>query len=94
MSRTISTFTLYSNFEKQHWIKLPDESCRHCGGELLNCTQCSECKKTIGLICQECGARTQEQFHYDCMYRVNNLKTNYSDETSQTGHFLKVSAFA
>ncbi|MFQ5573887.1 MAG: hypothetical protein ACE5EJ_06515 [Nitrosopumilaceae archaeon] len=72
---------------------MPDESCRKCGGELLNCTQCAECKEIVSMICQNCGRRTMEQFHDYCMFNVNNIPI--SDlENSQESDYLKVSAFA
>lgn len=63
---------------------MPDESCRTCGGPLINCTLCAECKSVIGLICSNCGTRTLEQFHKNCMYKVEKFQTN-SDLESQTG---------
>lgn len=47
--------------------KLPDESCRHCGGNLINYAQCAQCKKIICLICKSCKTKTAEQYHNDCI---------------------------
>ena len=63
---------------------MPDESCRTCGGILIDCTLCAECKGVIGLICSSCGDRTMEQFHDNCMFRVEKFQTK-SDLDSQTG---------
>ena len=46
---------------------MPDESCRHCGGKLLNFSQCAECKKITRMICQSCRQLTMEQFHSQCV---------------------------
>jgi len=54
---------------------MPDESCRTCGGTLINCTLCAECKEVTGMICKKCGSRTLEQFHGFCMYQVENIQT-------------------
>ena len=72
---------------------MPDESCRKCGGVLINCTQCAECKETISMICQNCGARTMEQFHDYCMFRVNNVH-HTGLESHQKSEYVEVSVFA
>jgi hypothetical protein len=56
---------------------MPDESCRACGGTLINCTLCAECKEVVSMICKKCGSRTLEQFHGFCMYQVENIQTQY-----------------
>jgi len=45
---------------------MPDESCRHCGGNLTKCTICAECRMPVSMICMECGTRTGEQTHALC----------------------------
>ena len=72
---------------------MPDESCRKCGGGLIKCTQCAECKETISMICQNCGARTMEQFHDYCMFRVNNVP-HTGFESHQKSKYVEVSVFA
>ncbi|RMW33408.1 MAG: hypothetical protein EA437_06680 [Candidatus Nitrosomarinus sp.] len=52
-----------NNFEK----KLPDESCRHCGGKLIEAKKCSHCFKNVVMICKCCHTMTTEQFHSLCM---------------------------
>ena len=52
-----------SNFEK----KLPDESCRNCGGNLIEAKKCSHCFKNVLMICKYCSTMTPEQFHSLCM---------------------------
>lgn len=46
---------------------MPDESCRGCGGVLLDFSQCAECKEIISLICKSCHRKTMEQFHSRCL---------------------------
>src|SRR5215831_14936913 len=47
---------------------MPDESCRTCGGELVKCSLCSECRKVIQKICRMCNLRTNEEIHPQCLY--------------------------
>ncbi|MGQ0795204.1 MAG: hypothetical protein ACT4N5_03350 [Nitrosopumilaceae archaeon] len=47
---------------------MPDESCRTCGGVLISCSMCPECRKIIQWICRQCGSKTAEQFHDRCLY--------------------------
>ena len=54
---------------------MPDESCRGCGGILINCTLCAKCKEVTTMICKKCGSRTLEQFHGRCMYEVDAVQT-------------------
>ena len=72
---------------------MPDESCRKCGGGLVKCTQCAQCKETISMICQNCGARTMEQFHDYCVFGVSNIHDS-SFESDQESEYVHVSAFA
>ena len=72
---------------------MPDESCRKCGGVLVRCTQCAECKETISMICQNCGTRTTEQFHDYCMFGASNFR-EYRLESDQESDYVHVSAFA
>ena len=46
---------------------MPDESCRGCGGNLLDFSQCAECKQVISLICKSCHRKTMEQYHSQCL---------------------------
>ena len=57
-----------NNFEK----KLPDESCRHCGGKLIEAKKCSHCFKNVVMICKCCHTMTTEQFHSLCMSKPND----------------------
>lgn len=72
---------------------MPDESCRKCGGTLVNCTQCAVCKEIIGMICQNCGARAMEQFHDYCVFGVSNIHTRDFEE-DQESVYAKITAFA
>ena len=53
--------------------KMPDESCRACGGTLAEFSQCAGCKKTISLICRSCHTKTAEQFHSYCVLGQDRL---------------------
>jgi hypothetical protein len=61
-------FKIFKHFIEE---KLPDESCRHCGGSLINYAQCAECKIVISMICKSCGTKTEEQFHSGCLFVLN-----------------------
>lgn len=50
-------------FEK----KLPDESCRNCGGTLIDYFKCIQCSKPTKMICVSCHTQTLEQFHSFCV---------------------------
>lgn len=66
---------------------MPDESCRNCGGILIEYTKCAQCNKTIQLICSSCGARTIEQFHSLCVF--GKYYGNYHvDENSKNSSIL------
>lgn len=45
---------------------MPDESCRTCGGELVRCSRCAECRKVTRWICRMCHIKTHEQLHLQC----------------------------
>jgi len=52
---------------------MPDESCRKCGGMLLNYSLCGKCKDATRFICRICGTITLEQFHeFICFNLVNH----------------------
>jgi hypothetical protein len=63
---------------------MPDESCRHCGGKLVDFSQCSECKQTIRMMCRNCNSLTMEQFHSECIWGTLQLN-NY--RITNTGNF-------
>jgi hypothetical protein len=67
-------------------ILMPDESCRNCGGKLINCSLCAECRGVLSMICVSCGTRTLEQFHDSCMYVVEQIQTTQT--LSETTDFL------
>jgi len=63
---------------------MPDESCRSCGGILIEYTKCAHCNKIIQFICSYCNARTIEQYHSLCLFRkyhtihIHENSKNYS----------------
>ncbi len=50
---------------------MPDESCRKCGKELIKCSICSKCRKTIQWICSTCVIKTGVEFHPTCLHLEN-----------------------
>ena len=51
---------------------MPDESCRSCGGLLLNYSLCGNCKAPTRFVCRICGRITVERFHdFLCFNLVN-----------------------
>ena len=50
---------------------MPDESCRSCGGILIEYTKCAYCNKIIQFICSYCSTRTMEQYHSFCIMTKN-----------------------
>ena len=59
---------------------MPDDSCRTCGGTLVNCSLCPSCRKMTQRICNICGFKTKEQVHSNCLYV----------ESSQTRNGMKI----
>ena len=59
---------------------MPDESCRTCGGTLVNCSLCPSCRKMTQRICNICGFKTKEQIHSNCLHV----------ESSQTRNGMKI----
>ena len=53
---------------------MPDESCRTCGGGLVNHGICSECRKTTQKKCRICSRTTILQHHQYCMNTTLNQK--------------------
>lgn len=51
---------------------MPDESCRKCGGLLLDFTVCAKCRAIIQHICRICGVKTLEQIHDNICFRMVN----------------------
>jgi len=51
---------------------LPDESCRKCGGLLLDYSVCAKCRAPIQFICRICGMKTLEWFHDGLCFRPDN----------------------
>ena len=47
-------------------IKMPDESCRKCGGPMIESKKCSECNQAFRWVCANCNQQTLEQFHFSC----------------------------
>lgn len=67
---------------------MPDESCRNCGGILIEYAKCAQCNKTIQFICSSCNTRTVEQYHSFCIvgksFRNNTMLTCKSEPSFLT----------
>ncbi|MDH3618023.1 MAG: hypothetical protein OEM89_04790 [Nitrosopumilus sp.] len=72
LNERVLRFAYIPNFDCFIEKKLPDESCRQCGGILIDFAQCAECKKIISMICKSCRTKTAEQFHSDCLLSLND----------------------
>ncbi|MFQ5440619.1 MAG: hypothetical protein ACE5DL_04060 [Nitrosopumilaceae archaeon] len=62
--------------------KMPDESCRQCGGSLIDFAQCAQCKKVISMMCKSCRNKTMEQFHSECLQGLNRSDKFPIEETN------------
>ncbi|MDC0927686.1 hypothetical protein OAQ30_01495 [Nitrosopumilus sp.] len=51
---------------------MPDESCRNCGGCLIEATNCLHCFKSTSMICKTCSTMTSKQFHSLCVPQPTN----------------------
>ena len=60
-------------------IILPDESCRKCGGLLLNYSLCGKCRAATRFICRICCSVTLEQFHELICFNIRD----YNDKVIQ-----------
>ena len=49
---------------------MPDESCRRCGGLLLEHSVCAKCREANQFICRICGYITFQQNHINCFNKV------------------------
>ena len=50
---------------------MPDESCRICGGLLLEYELCAKCKAPTQFICRICSQKTTERIHDDFCFRID-----------------------
>ncbi len=55
-------------------IFLPDESCRKCGGMLLDYSVCAKCRAPTIFICRICGHKTDERYHDSVCFREEILR--------------------
>ena len=67
---------------------MPDESCRTCGGELVNSMVCSDCRKVTQKKCRVCSHTTFLQSHQYC---VKNSTSNQKQPLVQVIQKNKVS---
>ena len=52
---------------------MPDDSCRGCGGLLLEYLICANCREIIQFICRMCGKKTLQRFHEGFCFVPKNL---------------------
>ncbi len=55
---------------------MPDDSCRNCGGLLLNYSLCGKCKAPLQFICRICATKTIERFHEGFCFRLDESGIN------------------
>lgn len=69
---------------------MPDESCRTCGGELINHKSCSTCRKPIQKICKTCNNVARLQYH---QHDVNNVNLQKPVQTIPKSSYVKKNSF-
>lgn len=45
---------------------MPDESCRRCGGSLIDYARCTECRKILLKMCKKCCGLVPYSSHVEC----------------------------
>lgn len=45
---------------------MPDESCRRCGGSLIDYARCTECRKILLKMCKKCCGTVTYSSHVGC----------------------------
>ena len=60
---------------------MPDETCRKCGGSLLDYMLCAKCKDATQFMCQICGTTALERSHDYFCFRIDE------GTPSQNEHF-------
>jgi hypothetical protein len=55
-------------------MRLPDESCRKCGGVLIEYSICAKCKSSNQFICRTCGMLTLQQYHTLCFNEAKPIE--------------------
>jgi hypothetical protein len=54
---------------------LPDESCRRCGGMLLELMICAKCKATTQFICRICAHTTIPRIHDSICFKIDDISS-------------------
>ena len=52
---------------------MPDESCRRCGGLLLDFLVCGKCRAPTQFICRICAHKTVPRFHEQICFRLDDI---------------------
>lgn len=66
---------------------MPDESCRKCGGSLLEYTTCAKCKAAVQFICRVCAHKTIERVHDNLCFRIDMSAFPKSKKIIASVHF-------
>ncbi|MEX0640169.1 MAG: hypothetical protein WD018_03005 [Nitrosopumilaceae archaeon] len=51
---------------------MPDESCRGCGGMLIEYLVCADCREVVQFVCRICCQKTLERFHDGFCFTAKN----------------------
>ena len=54
--------------------QVPDDSCRKCGGMLLEHSICAQCREPNQFICRICGTMTIQQYHTACFNKTRLIE--------------------
>ena len=68
---------------------MPDESCRKCGGLLLEFTKCAKCKATVQFICRICSHKTIERIHDNLCFKIDVIEFSNNEELLSKVHVKK-----
>ena len=53
---------------------MPDDSCRRCGGPLMEFEICGKCREPTRLVCRICFTKTEKKFHNFICFKKSELK--------------------
>jgi hypothetical protein len=54
---------------------MPDDSCRRCGGLLMEFEICGKCREPTRLVCRICCTKTEQKFHDFVCFKNSGLMT-------------------
>lgn len=50
---------------------MPDESCRRCGGLLIEFEICGKCRAPTSFMCRICATKTEKKIHDSICFKVD-----------------------